>query len=84
MKMITVRVDNELVREIARLQKEGKFQTKSDVVREGLKALVAREHHKQLKANLMRYLHEREALAQAAQDVEDRMSATEESLKQSL
>ncbi len=83
MKTITVRVDNELVREIARLQKEGKFQTKSEVIREGLKALVAREQHKHLKANLMCYLNEREALTQAAQDVEDRMSVTEESLKQS-
>jgi Arc/MetJ-type ribon-helix-helix transcriptional regulator len=84
MKTITVRLDDGLVEEMARLQKEGGFHNKSDVIREGLKALVVREQHKQLKENLARYLLEHEALAEAARQVEGRMSATEEALKQSL
>ena len=84
MKTITVRLDDGLVEEMARLQREGGFHNKSDVIREGLKALVVREQHKQLKENLARYLLEHEALAEAARQVEDRMSATEDALKQSL
>jgi len=84
MKTITVRLDDGLVEEMTRLQREGGFRNKSDVIREGLKALVVREQHKLLKENLARYLLEHEALADAARHVENRMSATEEALKQSL
>jgi len=84
MKTITVRLDDELAAEMTRLQEEAGFHSKSDVIREGLKALVLREQRKQLKDNLARYLHEHQALAEAARQVEDRMSATEEALKQSL
>ena len=84
MKTITVRVDDKLTQDIDRLQKQAGFRSKSDVIREGLKALAAREQHKQLKENLARYLNEHEAVAEAAQEVEGRMSTTEEALKQSL
>ena len=84
MKTITVRLNDGLAEEVARLQKEGSFHSKSDVIREGLKALVVREQHRQLKENLARYLLEHEALAEAAREVEGRMSGTEEALKQSL
>jgi len=84
MKTITVRLDDGLAEEMTRLQEEGGFHSKSDVIREGLKALVVREQHKQLRENLARYLLEHEALAKAAREVEGRMSGTEEALKQSL
>jgi len=84
MKTITVRLDDRLAEEMTRLQKEAGFHSKSDVIREGLKALVVREQHKQLKENLARYLLEHNALAEAAEEVEGRMSGTEEALKQSL
>ena len=84
MKTITVRLDDELAAEMTRLQKEAGFHSKSDVIREGLKALVVREQHKQLRENLARYLREHEARAKAAREVEGRMSGTEEALKQSL
>ena len=84
MKTITVRLDDELAAEMTRLQKEAGFHSKSDVIREGLKALVVREQHRHLKENLARYLLEHEALAKAAREVEGRMSGTEEALKQSL
>ncbi len=84
MKTITVRLDDALADEVARLQRAGAFRNKSDVIREGLRALVAREQQRKLKENLARYLLEQESLAEAAQAVEDRMSLTEEALKQSL
>ena len=84
MKTITVRLDGGLAEEVTRLHKEGNFHSKSDVIREGLKALVVREQHRQLKENLARYLHEQGALAKAAQEVGGRMYGTEEALKQSL
>ena len=83
MKTITVRLDDDLANEVDRLQQAGAFRNKSDVIREGLRALVARELQRRLKENLTRYLAEQDALAKAAHAVEDRMSLTEEALKRS-
>jgi metal-responsive CopG/Arc/MetJ family transcriptional regulator len=83
MKTITVKLEDELANAVERVQKDAGFRTKSEMIREGLRVLIARERRRKLAENLTRYLRDREALDEAAQEVEERMPSTEEALKRS-
>jgi len=81
MKTITVRLDDELADQVERVQREGTYASKSEVLREALRLLLIEERKRQLKANLARYLADTDALQEAADAVEARMGVTEEALE---
>lgn len=81
MKTITVRLDDELADEVERVQREGTYTSKSEVLREALRLLLVEERKRQLKANLARYLADTDALQEAADAVEARMTVTKEALE---
>jgi len=82
MKTITVKLDDEFATEVERFQRDADYATKSEMVRDALRALMVARRRAQLQANLQRYLQDREALAEAADEVEARMAITEEALEQ--
>ncbi|MFQ5794350.1 MAG: ribbon-helix-helix domain-containing protein [Candidatus Bipolaricaulia bacterium] len=81
MKTITVKVNDALAEQIERLQQEAHYSSKSEVIREAVRALVIEFQKQKLETNLQRYLEDEEALAEAADVVEGRIAATEEALK---
>jgi putative addiction module CopG family antidote len=81
MKTITVRLDDELADEIERMQQDGAYASKSEVLRKALRLLLIEERKRQLKANLERYLKDTQALQEAAEAVEARMVVTQEALE---
>lgn len=82
MKTITVKLDDEFAEEVERFQRGADYATKSEMVRDALRALMVARRRAQLQANLQRYLQDRQALAEAADEVEARMTVTEEALEQ--
>ena len=82
MKTITVKLDDEFATEVERFQRDADYATKSEMVRDALRALMVARRRAQLQANLQRYLQDRQALAEAADEVEARMAITEEALGQ--
>lgn len=81
MKTITVKLDDEFAAEVERFQRDSDYATKSEMVREALRTLMVARRRAQLQANLQRYLQDRQALAEAANEVEARMAVTEEALE---
>jgi metal-responsive CopG/Arc/MetJ family transcriptional regulator len=81
MKTITVKLDDELAAEVERFQRDSDYATKSEMVRDALRTLMVARRRAQLQANLQRYLQDQQALAQIANEVEDRMGLTEEALE---
>ncbi|MBS1251728.1 MAG: putative nickel-responsive regulator [Anaerolineales bacterium] len=81
MKTITVRLDDNLAGQVERVQREGRYASKSEVLREALRLLLVEERKQQLRENLQWYLEDKEALQEAADAVEDRMVVTEEALE---
>jgi Arc/MetJ-type ribon-helix-helix transcriptional regulator len=82
MKTITVKLDDEFAAEVERFQRDADYATKSEMLRDALRALMVARRRAQLQANLQRYLQDQQALAEAADEVEARMAVTEEALKQ--
>lgn len=80
MKTITVKLDDEFAAEIERFQGDADYATKSEMVRDALRTLMVVRRRAQLQANLQRYLQDRQALAEAADEVEARMAVTEEAM----
>ena len=81
MKTITVKLDDEFAAEVERFQRDADYATKSEMVRDALRALMVARRRAQLQANLQRYLQDQQALAEAADEVEARMTVTEEALE---
>jgi Arc/MetJ-type ribon-helix-helix transcriptional regulator len=81
MKTITVKLDDEFATEVERFQRDSDYATKSEMVRDALRALMVARRRAQLQANLQRYLQDQQALDQAANEVEARMAVTEEALE---
>ena len=81
MKTITVKLDDEFAAEVERFQRDADYATKSEMVRDALRALMIARRRAQLQANLQRYLQDQQALAEAADEVEARMAVTEEALE---
>lgn len=81
MKTITVRLDDNLAGQVERVQREGRYASKSEVLREALRLLLVEERKQQLRENLQWYLEDKEALQEAADAVEDRVVVTEEALE---
>jgi Arc/MetJ-type ribon-helix-helix transcriptional regulator len=81
MRTITVKLDDEFAAEIERFQRDADYATKSEMVRDALRTLMVARRRAQLQANLQRYLQDRQALAEAADEVEARMAVTEEALE---
>jgi len=81
MKVITVRLEDELAEALEQLYKEEGFASKSELVREALSQWLIERRKRELEANLERYLQDEEALRQAADEVERRMGVTEEALE---
>ena len=82
MKTITVKLDDKFATEVERFQRDADYATKSEMVRDALRALMVARRRAQLQANLQRYLQDQQALAEAADEVEARMTITEEALEQ--
>ena len=82
MKTITVKLDDEFATEVERFQRDADYVTKSEMVRDALRTLMIARRRAQLQANLQRYLQDQQALAEAADEVEARMTVTEEALGQ--
>ena len=82
MKTITVKLDDEFAAEVERFQHDSDYATKSEMVRDALRTLMVTRRRAQLQANLQRYLQDRQALTEAADEVEARMAVTEEALEQ--
>lgn len=82
MKTITVKLDDEFATEVERFQRDSDYATKSEMVRDALRTLMVARRRAQLQANLQRYLQDQQALAEAADEVEARMTVTEEALGQ--
>lgn len=81
MKVITVRLEDELAAALERLYKEEGFASKSALIREALGQWLVERRKRELRSNLKRYLQNEEALREAADEVEERMSVTEEALQ---
>ena len=81
MKTITVKLDDEFATEVERFQRDADYATKSEMARDALRTLMVARRKAQLQANLQRYLQDRQALAQAADEVEARVAVTEEALE---
>ena len=81
MKTITVKLDDEFAAEVEQFQRDSDYATKSEMVRDALRTLMVARRRAQLQANLQRYLQDRPALAEAADEVEARMAVTEEALE---
>jgi len=81
MKTITVKLDDEFAAEVERFQRDADYATKSEMLRDALRALMVARRRAQLQANLQRYLQDQQALAEAADEVEARMTVTEEALE---
>jgi metal-responsive CopG/Arc/MetJ family transcriptional regulator len=81
MKTITVKLDDEFAAEVERFQRDADYATKSEMARDALRTLMVARRKAQLQANLQRYLQDRQALAQAADEVEARVAITEEALE---
>jgi len=82
MKTITVKLDDKFATEVERFQRDSDYATKSEMVRDALRTLMVARRRAQLQANLQRYLQDQQALAEAADEVEARMTVTEEALGQ--
>lgn len=80
MRTITVKLEDELAEALGRLCREGGFSSKSELVREALRHLMVIRRKQELEANLKRYLQDKEALREAAEQVESHMAVTEEAL----
>jgi Arc/MetJ-type ribon-helix-helix transcriptional regulator len=80
MRTITVKLEEDLAEALERLYRDEGFTSKSELIREALRQWLIAQRKRELAANLQRYLQDKEALREAAEDVESRMPATEEVL----
>lgn len=81
MKTITVKLDDELAAEVERFQCDSDYATRSEMVRDALRTLMVVRRRAQLKDNLQRYLQDRPALAEDADEAEARTAVTEGALE---
>ena len=80
MRTITVKLADELAEVLEQLYQEEGFASTSELVREALRQWLIGQRKKGFRISLQRYLQDEEALREAADEVESRMSVTEESL----
>jgi len=80
MRTITVKLEDRFAIEVERFQREMSYPTRSELVRDALRAHMTAARKQKLEASLHRYLQDQQALTEAADEVEARMSVTEEAL----
>lgn len=80
MRTITVKLEDDLAETLEWLYRQEKFTSKSELVREALRQWLIARRKRELESNLERYLQDRRALQEAADEVEGRMVVTEEAL----
>jgi metal-responsive CopG/Arc/MetJ family transcriptional regulator len=80
MRTITIKLEDRFAVEVERFQQEMGYATRSELVRDALRVHMTAARKRQLEASLRRYLQDQQALAEAADEVEARMSVTEEAL----
>ncbi len=82
MKVLTVKLDDTFADEVERFQKTRGYASKSEMVRDALRNFMIAERKSQLQTNLRRYLKDKQAQMETADEVEARMFLTEEALEQ--
>ncbi len=80
MRTITIKLEEGLAEALDRLYKQEGFTSKSELMREALRQWLIARRKRELESNLERYLQDRRALQEAADEVEGRMVVTEEAL----
>jgi Arc/MetJ-type ribon-helix-helix transcriptional regulator len=80
MRTITVKLEDDLAEALESLYRQEKFASKSELIREALRQWLIAVRKRELESRLERYLQDREALQEAADEVEGRMVVTEEAL----
>lgn len=84
MRTITIKLEEGLAEALDRLYKQEGFNSKSELMREALRQWLITRRKRELESNLERYLQDRRALQEAADEVEGRMVVTEEALARTL
>jgi metal-responsive CopG/Arc/MetJ family transcriptional regulator len=80
MRTITVKLEDKLAEALERFYREEGYASKSELVREAIRQWLIARRKRELEANLQRYLQDKQALQEAADEVESRIVVTEEAL----
>jgi len=81
MKTLTVKLDDALAAEVEQFRQMAGYPSTSDLIRDALRTALIEGRKRALEENLRRYLHNKQALAEAAADAESRMPLTAEALE---